>query len=239
METSDIPIRLVAQDGALDEQSPDSYREMYDELRKYDPWKNSYAISLDKFVEAFGAGGPSKAEWSRYHRGERDLSRDMRNCLRTASGLSALSPTIDEIVREHVEPNARVYKVGDEPVALRVVLLATWEPVTIHANGDVKLLNAESAKGEESAEKNHPSSGDVHRSVFESPVVAEQHAQSVQRRTDTRAHVSMARSAFEQANTMRQYCGLSWEEMFDVALEVLAKQAAEEAGDADATIAAA
>lgn len=228
METNETPIRLIAQDGALDEQSPDAYREMYDELRKYDPWKNTYAISLDKFVEAFGAGGPSKAEWSRYHRGERELSREMRNCLRAASGLSALSPTIEEVVKEHVEPNARVYKVGDEPVALRVVLLATWEPVTIHANGDVTMVEDES-QGTKAEGQGH---------LTPALSKGEGEKQIVQRRTVARAHVSMARNAFEQANTMRQYFGLSWEEMFEISIEVLAKQAAEEAGDADATIAA-
>lgn len=235
---SETPVRLIAQDGALDALSPDAYREIYDELRGYDAAQDAYALSLDKFVAAFGSGGPTKAEWSRYHRGERELSREMRTCLRSAVGLPALSPTLEEVVKEYVEPNARVYLVGEDAPALRVVLLATLEPVTIHANGDVKLLSAEVAEQGQP----HPApllkereKGDL------TPALSKEEGeeQVVRRRTAARAHVSVARSAFEQANTMRQYFGLSWEGVLDIALEVLAKQAAKEAGDADATVVAA
>lgn len=209
-------VQLITQDGALDALSPDTYREIYDELRQYDLVGDKYGVSLDKFVETLGAGGPTKAEWSRYHRGERELSREMRNILRRAAGLPQLSLSLGEAMAAHADPNARVYKVGAEELALRVILLATDEALTVHANGSVAL---------------------VPDTRLQEPAPAAAAQRPVQRRTAPRMHVSMPAPLYGRANALRLYLGLSWTQVIDVALESLQQRAraqTEECGNADA-----
>lgn len=209
-------VQLITQDGALDALSPDTYREIYDELRQFDLAADKYGVSLDKFVETLGAGGPTKAEWSRYHRGERELSREMRNILRRAAGLPLLNASLGEAMAAHADPNARVYKVGAQPLALRVILLASDEALTVHANGAVALV---------------PDT----RLQAQAPAVAA--LRSVQQRTAPRSSVSVARPLFQRANSMRLTYGLSWEEIFEVALEALEQREREQMeprSDADA-----
>lgn len=213
---NEAAVQLITQDGALDALSPDTYREIYDELRQYDLAGDKYGVSLDKFVLELGAGGPTKAEWSRYHRGERELSREMRNILRRAAGLPLLNASLGEAMAAHADPNARVYKVGAQPLAQRVILLATDEALTVHANGSVAL---------------------VPDTRLQEPAPAAAAQRPVQRRTAPRMHVSMPAPLYGRANALRLYFGLSWAQVIDVALESLQQRAraqTEESGNADA-----
>lgn len=198
---ADAQVQLITQGGALDALTPEAYREIYDEVRGYDAGQDAYAISLDKFVETWGAGGPTKAEWSRYHRGLRDLSREMKACLRRAVGLPSLPHTLDEAIARHVDPNARVYKVGGDEMAGRVILLAVEEALTLHANGSVSVETGQALQQAQ---------------AMEAPP-----APRVQRCTPARAGVSMARPLFERANTLRLAHGLSWEALLELALGAL------------------
>ena len=51
-----------------------------------------------------------------------------------------------DVVAEHVDGDAQVVKAGGEALAGRVILLATVEPVTIHANGSISILDTEARR---------------------------------------------------------------------------------------------
>lgn len=182
-------------DAGRDSLSETDYREIYDELRKYQVEEDRYLLTLDAFV-AMVRSAYSKAAWSKYHRGELELNRRMRNELRAAVGLPALPLTVAEAMTG-VDPNAEVVQVGTETPAQRVILLATAQPLTLSVNGSVLLVEDDgtaAGKGEAA------------------PVTAV---------TRKRSTVSLSQSAFERINAKRQEKSLSWEQLLDMAVAQL------------------
>lgn len=130
-----LPVTLVTENAGQDGLSGADYREIYDEVRGFDAATGKYAVSLDDFVVMVRSAF-SKAAWSKYHRGELELNRVMRNELRAAVGLPLLPPSVAEVVAG-VDVDAQVVRVGDELVR-RVVLVGTAQAVTVACNGAVQ-----------------------------------------------------------------------------------------------------
>ena len=122
-----IPIATVTRDAGADDLTDEDYREIYDELRGQH--------SLRAFVEIV-ASRYSFAWWSKYERGDAELTRDARTELRRAVGLPLLPPTIEQATAG-VDPNAVVYRVGHERLT-RVVLIGHPRALTIHLNGSIE-----------------------------------------------------------------------------------------------------
>lgn len=130
-------VTLVTKDATLDDLSVADYRDIYEELRERDPQTGAYAISLDKFVTLV-TSQYSKAQWSKYHNGETQLTRAMRNELRCVVGLPPLPPTVADAVTAVTSPDAAVWRVGATP-AEHVIMVTTSEPLTLHVNGSVTI----------------------------------------------------------------------------------------------------
>ncbi len=131
------PVTLVTKDATLDDLSASDYRDIYEELRERDPQTGAYAVSLDKFVTLV-TSQYSKAQWSKYHNGETQLTRTMRNELRRIVGLPLLPPTVADAVTAVTSPDAAVWRIGAMP-AEHVIMVTTSEPLTLHVNGSVTI----------------------------------------------------------------------------------------------------
>lgn len=193
-----MAVMVITRDGALDALHPDDYREIYDEIRQYDAATNRYGVSLDKFV-ALVKSAYSKTAWWKWHEGELEITRQMRNELRRAVGMPEMNLTIAEAVAG-VDANAEVVQVGSD-TPRRVVLVGTDEPITLHINGAVvAFAEADMAADTLSAGK---------------AVVT-----SVTRRLARRS-VSLPMTVFERTNGARLSAGLSWEDFLGLAVEQL------------------
>lgn len=102
------------------------YRDIYDELRA--------GHALRGFIQIAGST-LSASWWSQWEKGDKNLTRRARNDLRRAVGLPLLPPTVEEAIAAHVHPDATVAKLGDDPQARRVLVLATSADVTVTWNG--------------------------------------------------------------------------------------------------------
>lgn len=197
-------IREITRNAEVDDLTDDDYREIYQELRQFDAETGKYAVSLDKFIAMVGSGD-SKATWNKYDSGERGLSRSRKNELRRAVGKPLLPPTVLDAVWAHTSGNAQVVKVGDERTAERVILLATVEPVTIHANGSINLLDTEAQRREEPQRQEE-----------------QQQEEVVPHGTrKARAQVSLSPEAFEPLNRVRVAAGWSWDRLAGEVAEFL------------------
>jgi len=87
---------------ANDPLSESDYRDIFAELRQQ--------ISLDKLVALVGSEY-SKAQWSKYERGQAPLTVAMRNELRAAVGMNQLPPSVQSALSD-IDPNGTVYKAG-------------------------------------------------------------------------------------------------------------------------------
>ena len=131
------PVTLITRDATLDDLSAADYRDIYDELRGRDSVTGAYAVSLDKFVTIV-TSAYSKAQWSKYHNGEVTLTRQMRNELRRAVGLTPLPLTVAEATAA-ASPDAAVWQIGQGP-AEHVIMVTTPEPITLRVNGAVSVV---------------------------------------------------------------------------------------------------
>ena len=134
------PVTLITRDATLDDLSAADYKDVYDELRGRDPVTGAYAVSLDKFVTIV-TSAYSKAQWSKYHNGEVTLTRQMRNELRRAVGLTPLPLTVAEATAA-ASPDAAVWQIGQGP-AEHVIMVTTPDPITLHVNGAVSVVGAD------------------------------------------------------------------------------------------------
>lgn len=191
----EIAVTVVTRDADLDALHPDDYREIYDEIRGYRVEEDKYAVSLDAFVGLVHSQF-SKAAWSKYHRGELELNRTMRNELRRAVGMPDLTPSVAEVTAE-VDPNALVVRVG-EGVIDRLVMVAGHEPMTVAVNGSVRAWVM-----------------DAHE---DAPIVDVTAVTAPRRR---RASVSLRPDVFERYNSLRVAHGLTWEELLELAWQRL------------------
>jgi hypothetical protein len=114
-------VRKLTENATQDDLAQADYWEIYQRLRG--------DLSLSKFAEKMGEY-PSKAEWSRWDRGEVEARRGIRNALRKADGRDLLPDTVAEVITQHAHPDSKVFFLGDNEVA-DVVLLV----------GDISLWN--------------------------------------------------------------------------------------------------
>jgi hypothetical protein len=191
----EFPVRVLTRNAGQDKLSETEYREIYDEVRGFDEASGKYGVSLDAFVEMIGSAF-SKAAWSKYHRGELELNRTMRNELRAAVGLAVLPPTVTEVTTG-VDPDAEVVQVGDETVR-RVVLVGTGEKVVVFCNGAAA------------------------RVVDEVDAAGGGGAGRVTAVTRSRKGVFVPAQVFERVNGLRRLQGLSWVEVLEAAERALA-----------------
>lgn len=124
-------LRTITQNATLDNLSDGDYRDIYDELRA--------GVSLAAFVDMI-ASVYSRAQWSKYERGETTLNRTMRDELRVAVDMDKLPPTVASAMSA-VSPDAHVVQVGDG-VPNQVVLRDSSGPqARIVMNGGVELAS--------------------------------------------------------------------------------------------------
>lgn len=120
----------VTRNAESDTLTATDYREIYEELRSNH--------TLRQFAELVHTRY-SIAWWSKYERGEVELTREARNELRRAVGPDELPPTIAEAVAS-VDPNAVVYRIGEQRPN-RVVLVGHDEPITMYLNGTLTVVD--------------------------------------------------------------------------------------------------
>jgi hypothetical protein len=126
--TSNV-VRKLTGSATQDDLMPADYWAMYQRLRG--------DLSLSKFADKMGEY-PSKAEWSRWDRGEIEARRSIRNALRAADGRELLPPTIAETMDLHCDPDAPVFFLGDDngEKAEAVLLIASVSAARITMDGD-------------------------------------------------------------------------------------------------------
>lgn len=179
-----LPVTTVttAADDA-DDLKPSDYRDIYDELRS--------KAALRKFVDDIVHSQYSIAWWSKYERNEIALTRQARQELRVAVGLTALPPTIAEVAAT-IDPDATVYQVG-LAAATRVVMVGcdVSEPINLHLNGRVDILDEPT--------HNPPQKDDV------TLVTSSQRP-----RTPSKA-IRVSPAAFNRLSDRRRASGLTWD----------------------------
>lgn len=171
----------VTRNAESDTLTATDYREIYEELRSNH--------TLRQFAELVHTRY-SIAWWSKYERGEVELTREARNELRRAVGPDVLPPTIAEAVAS-VDPNAAVYLIGEQRPT-RVVLVGHDEPITMHLNGSLTIVDA----------------------------VSNERVTVVTRRR-RRASVSIQDDLHVRLNALRTARGWSWNELFETLVETL------------------
>lgn len=169
----------VTRNAESDTLTASDYREIYEELRSHHTLRQFVAMTQTRY---------SIAWWSKFERGEVELTRDARSELRSAVGMATLPPTVAEAVAT-ADPNATVYRVGDL-VPSRIVLVGHDEPVTLHLNGSLAVVDV-------------------------TPVT---HVTPVTRRA-RRVSVKLDTALHEKLNQARQAAGLSWSEFLGRLLE--------------------
>lgn len=124
-------VTLVTANATRDSLSDDDYRDIYAELRE--------ERSLRQFAALAGTTY-SIAWWSQYEAGTKTLTYRARCDLRRAVGLPMPPMPVGEAVEAGVDPDASVYRIGDDDRAERVLLLATPDAVTVTWNGTVPQI---------------------------------------------------------------------------------------------------
>lgn len=175
-----IPVTVVTRNANTDDITDDDYRDIYDELREQHP--------LRQFAQLAGTSY-SIAWWSKYERGEVELTRAARNELRRAVGLPALPLTIGEAAAL-ADPDATVYRVGDG-VPDVMILAAHRAPLVMALNGTLSV-------------------------VEEMP--PNPHVTEVTRATRRKSvHVGVA--LWQRLNSARQAAGLTWDQYLERVVE--------------------
>jgi hypothetical protein len=114
-------VRVLTENASFDNLAQADYWQMYQELRG--------DMSLSKFAEKMGEY-PSKAEWSRWDRGEVEARRGIRNALRKAKGLPALPETVADTIAQHAHPDSRVLFLGDGEVGDDIIIIGDMASFT-------------------------------------------------------------------------------------------------------------
>lgn len=171
----------VTRNAECDDLTATDYREIYEELRS--------SHTLRQFAELVHTHY-SIAWWSKFERGEVELTREARNELRRAVGPDELPPTVAEAMAG-VDPNAAVYRVGERRPN-RVVLVGHDEPITMHLNGTLTVVD----------------------------VVPDQRVTMVTRRA-RRVSVSLQPTLHDRLNALRTARGWSWARLFEIVAETL------------------
>ena len=128
---TDTTVTMVTKDATRgDTLGEADYRDIFTELRQN--------LSLDKLVTVLGSRY-SKAVWSRYERGDYEVTRQMRNELRRGVGMAELPATVTDAVAAHASPDAAVWIVGGD-VAEHVILVGGADDLTLHVNGGVAVM---------------------------------------------------------------------------------------------------
>jgi hypothetical protein len=181
-------IQILTRDAAASENlTAADYREIYDELRS--------KTTLREFAHVIGSGR-SFAWWSKYERGEAHLARQDRNDLRRAVGLPALPLSVEEAVAG-ISPDAVVYRIGDQ-LADRIVIIADPQPITVHVNSGVTVLDP----APESAV---------------TPVTAP--TPPAARPARPRSSITLDRPVWARLNAIRTARSLTWEQLLTALLE--------------------
>ena len=176
-------ITVLTRNAAAAETLTDTdYREIYDELRQ--------KTTLREF--AYGAIGSERsfAWWSKYERGEARLARADKNCLRRAVGLPELPLAVEEAVSA-ISPDAVVYRIGADDLANKIIILADPDPLTLHINGSVTVLD------------------DPAPTSPVTPVTAP--TPSAARPSRPRSSISLDKPVWQRLNDLRAARGLTWE----------------------------
>ena len=124
------PVTLVTRDASLDEFSVGDYRDMVIELRQ--------RHSLSQLDDLTG-NVCSRALWAKVEHGEAPANRAQRNALRKIFKRDPLPATVADTVAHNVIDDAAVWRVG-EGVADTLIMVANDEPVTLHVNGAVTVV---------------------------------------------------------------------------------------------------
>jgi transcriptional regulator with XRE-family HTH domain len=173
-------VTVVTRNASTDDITDDDYRDIFCELREQHPLRQFARLAQT---------GYSIAWWSKFERGEVELTRAARNELRRAVGLPALPLTIGEAAAI-ADPDATVYRVGDG-VPDVVILAAHRAPLVMSLNGALNVVE------------------DVPSNPRVTTVTRATRRKSV--------HVGVA--IWERLNSARQAAGLTWDEYLGKAVE--------------------
>jgi hypothetical protein len=111
-------VRKLTEDATHDDYMPADYWAMYLRVR------GDMSLSkLEVVLKEHYDGAPSKAELSRFDRGEVEARRCLKQALRAADGKPLLPDTVADVVTEHVHPDAKVFFLGDNEVCDVVLLV--------------------------------------------------------------------------------------------------------------------
>ncbi len=194
-----VVTRVTTAPAESDDLQPSDYRDIYDELRT--------KCSLRLFCETIRSQY-SIAWWSKFERGEMQLTREARQELRAVVGLAPLPPTVQEATAA-IRPDAAVYQVGtvghDAPAG-RVVLVGADAPaaLTLHLNGHLTVDDASAAQAPE-------------------PLVTRLQRPS-QPRTPSKA-IRVSPESFERLQGHRKALGLTWDALLVGMLDLLEEDA--------------
>lgn len=125
-------VTLITRDATRDNLTEDDYRDIFAELRQ--------GYTLRQFAE-LSRTGYSIAWWSQFEAGAKPLTHRAKQDLRHAVGLPPLPMLVSDAVETGVDPDAVVYRVGDDDQARRVLLVATQDAVSVHWNGTAPVVN--------------------------------------------------------------------------------------------------
>lgn len=202
------PVTLVTKDATKDNLTDQDYRDIFTELRQN--------LSLDKLIGVMQSTY-SKAAWSRYERGDYELTRQMRCELRRAVGLAELPATITDAVANHAHADASVWLAGDG-LAKHVILVANTQDLTLHVNGSV---------AQEPSIKCYPSNTGVGSTENRSQYIDTENASQTQIGGSTaflrkRAKLVRPVASVEQ-NERRAALGVAWRDVIDAGLKALSQ----------------
>lgn len=171
-----IPVTVMTRNAHTDDLTDDDYRDIYTELRE------QYA--LRQFAQMTDTRY-SIAWWSKYERGEVELTRVARNELRRAVGMPQLPATVGEAAAI-ADPDATVYRVGTD-VPNVVILAAHQAPIVMRLNGTLEA-------GEEMPRNPHV---------------------TLVTRGRTRKTLSVSPPIWQRLNLARKAANLSWDEYLE------------------------
>lgn len=128
MSDKNLTVTQVTTLADLESLTDADYKDIYNELRGYHSDTGLFDLTLGQFAKLINTQ-VSRAAWWKYHAGELELGRDMRNELRKAVGQPLLPPTIEEAIED---PNTDVYQIG-KGRPNRIVMLDSEIEVWLHS----------------------------------------------------------------------------------------------------------
>jgi len=119
-------MEILTTNATHDDLTDEDYRDLYHELRGYDPDSKNFVLSLRGFADFLGSA-MSHAVWAKYDKSEAQLTRRMKNELRSKAGVPLLPPTVDEAMSV-VSEDASVYRLESEGQPDQVVMGHSSDP---------------------------------------------------------------------------------------------------------------